>query len=85
MDLHHVKSDLIQLEDVAAKLEEVSNVQCPVVKDLSLQYDYFLKFVGLYEDIEKKLNSITITHENELEVSRLKRELEKHWKHHANN
>lgn len=66
MDLHHIRSDIIQLKELSSRLSPSSK-------------EDFLKFAGLYEDILSKLNNISPNEENSSSLRELKKELEECW------
>lgn len=57
MNIEQSVEQLKQINSILIKLAPSS--MCPVideatrVKSLSLQYDYFMQFIGLYEDVSK--------------------------------
>jgi hypothetical protein len=82
----NVRDSLEQLKIINSKLEQINSVMiCPVVPEqvrqqqLSLQYDYFMEFIGLYEDTMNYINKLEITDENKFEVMRMKKDIEKFW------
>ena len=78
-----IKLNLEKLQDLTDKLNEINAaLQCPVLSEklrlqqLSLQYDYFMEFIGTYEDTVSAVNQL----ENELEAKRYKKQLEQFWR-----
>lgn len=78
----NILENLQKLKDISDKLKQINvSMACPVVtsyayqQQLSLQYDYFLDFIGLYEDTIKHLDEQNQT----FETRRYKKELTKFW------
>ena len=83
-------SSLQKLKDLTIKLESLNGtLMCPVVpeetriQNLSLQYDLFMEFIGEYEDLMNTLDSIPITADNQLEIKRIKKEVDKYFKYNS--
>jgi hypothetical protein len=83
MDMSESIDKLKQLND---KLNDINvTLSCPVVNEgvrvqaLALQYDLFMEFIGVYEDTLNYLDSIPITDENEFQILKTKKEINKYW------
>lgn len=79
----NIEQHLTKLQDLNAKLDNLTTVlSCPVVseslrvKHLELQYEYFMEFIGTYEDIEKYINEM----ETSLDKARYKKILKTFWR-----
>ena len=75
-----------KLKKLNDKLNDINvTLSCPVVNEgvrvqaLALQYDLFMEFIGVYEDTLNYLDSIPITDENEVEILKTKKEINKYW------
>ena len=75
-----------KLKQLNDKLNDINvTLSCPIVNEgvrvqaLALQYDLFMEFIGVYEDALNYLDSIPITDENEFEILKTKKEINKYW------
>ncbi len=83
MDL---SESIVKLKQLNDKLNDINvTLSCPIVNEgvrvqaLALQYDLFMEFIGVYEDTLNYLDSIPITDENEFEILKTKKEINKYW------
>lgn len=79
----NIEQHLNTLTEINAKLNNLTTVlSCPVVseslriKHLELQYEYFMEFIGVYEDVEKCINEM----ETSLDKARYKKILKTFWR-----
>lgn len=84
MDTDKSLDKLKELNDKLVKLN--STLECPIVPEsarvqaLAIQYDTFMEFIGLYEDILNYLDSEPITDDNEFKIMQTKKTIKNYWR-----
>jgi hypothetical protein len=79
----NIAGNVNKLKAISEKLNMIDiSLSCPVVTSqayrtqVSLQYDYFMEFIGLYEDTQNYLDE----QEQTLDIRRYKKELNQFWR-----
>lgn len=80
--MEKILQNINKLRDITEKLNTLIKVEAgpvPLTANYSLQYDYFMEFIHLYEDTDALIQQLVVTDDNILEIKRAIRDLQNFW------